>query len=58
MAGGHFNRRTDELTRAAPGETADQLNSGDCFAYALAKALDAPLLFKGEDLAQTDVKRA
>ncbi len=34
------------------------LNFGDCFAYALAKALDAPLLFKGEDFAKTDVKRA
>jgi ribonuclease VapC len=35
-----------------------KLNFGDCFAYALAKALDAPLLFKGEDFAGTDVKRA
>jgi ribonuclease VapC len=35
-----------------------KLNFGDCFAYALAKALDAPLLFKGDDFAQTDVKRA
>ena len=33
------------------------LNFGDCFAYALAKALDAPLLFKGADFAKTDVKR-
>jgi len=38
--------------------TKAQLNFGDCFAYALAKALDAPLLFKGLDFAQTDVKRA
>lgn len=35
-----------------------KLNFGDCFAYALAASLDAPLLFKGEDFAQTDVKRA
>jgi ribonuclease VapC len=35
-----------------------KLNFGDCFAYALAKALDAPLLFKGGDFALTDVKRA
>jgi ribonuclease VapC len=34
------------------------LNFGDCFAYALAKARDLPLLFKGEDFAATDVKRA
>jgi len=31
------------------------LNFGDCFAYALAKATGEPLLFKGNDFAQTDV---
>jgi ribonuclease VapC len=31
------------------------LNFGDCFAYALAKDLDEPLLFKGTDFSQTDV---
>lgn len=34
------------------------LNLGDCAAYALAKSLDAPLLFKGTDFAKTDVRRA
>jgi ribonuclease VapC len=34
------------------------LNLGDCFAYALAKQLDAPLLFKGDDFGVTDVRRA
>jgi ribonuclease VapC len=34
------------------------LNLGDCAAYALAKSLDAPLLFKGADFAQTDVRVA
>lgn len=34
------------------------LNFGDCFAYGLAKALDAPLLFKGADFGKTDVKIA
>ncbi len=34
------------------------LNLGDCFSYALAKAMDAPLLFKGEDFQYTDVKVA
>ena len=32
-----------------------RLNFGDCFAYALAKELDEPLLFKGNDFAQTDI---
>lgn len=31
------------------------LNFGDCFAYALAKELDEPLLFKGDDFRHTDV---
>lgn len=34
------------------------LNFGDCFAYALAKTLDAPLLFVGNDFARTDLKAA
>lgn len=34
------------------------LNFGDCFAYALAQATGEPLLFKGGDFAQTDVKKA
>ncbi len=34
------------------------LNFGDCFAYALAKEMDEPLLFKGTDFARTDVEVA
>ena len=34
------------------------LNFGDCFPYALAKATGEPLLFKGDDFAQTDVLAA
>ncbi|MBI1775369.1 MAG: type II toxin-antitoxin system VapC family toxin [Proteobacteria bacterium] len=34
------------------------LNFGDCFAYALAKHAGEPLLFKGEDFARTDIRRA
>ena len=32
-----------------------QLNFGDCFAYALAKASGEPLLFKGNDFIHTDI---
>ncbi len=32
-----------------------QLNFGDLFSYALAKSRDIPLLFKGDDFAQTDI---
>lgn len=35
-----------------------QLNFGDCFAYALAKARGEPLLFKGDDFTHTDVSPA
>jgi len=35
-----------------------QLNFGDCFAYALAKATGEPLLFKGDDFGHTDVTPA
>jgi ribonuclease VapC len=34
------------------------LNFGDLFAYALARTLDEPLLYKGEDFGQTDVRSA
>ena len=34
------------------------LNYGDCFSYALAKHLNAPLLFKGDDFSKTDIPSA
>lgn len=34
------------------------LNFGDCFAYALARDLQEPLLFKGDDFRHTDVRPA
>ncbi len=34
------------------------LNFGDCFAYALAEVTQEPLLFKGRDFSQTDIKVA
>ena len=34
------------------------LNFGDCLSYAVAKHLDAPLLFKGDDFHHTDVESA
>lgn len=35
-----------------------RLNLGDCFSYALAKALDVPLLYKGDDFPRTDIRSA
>lgn len=34
------------------------LNFGDCLSYALARATDEPLLFKGNDFARTDIVSA
>ena len=41
--------------RFGKGHHAAGLNYGDCFAYALARVLDEPLLFKGNDFSQTDL---
>ncbi len=35
-----------------------ELNFGDCFSYALAKATNEPLLFKGNGFALTDIAPA
>jgi ribonuclease VapC len=39
------------------GEMPAALNFGDLFAYALARQLQLPLLFKGDDFPATDVLR-
>jgi ribonuclease VapC len=39
------------------GEDPAVLSFGDLFAYALARRLGLPLLFKGDDFARTDVQR-
>ncbi len=45
----------DAFRRYGKGRHPAGLNFGDCFAYALAKLLDEPLLFKGNDFALTDI---
>ena len=44
--------------RFGKGRHPAKLNFGDCFSYALAQRLDAPLLFKGDDFPQTDIRCA
>ena len=44
--------------RYGKGNHPAALNFGDCFAYALARAENEPLLFKGNDFAQTDIAAA
>jgi ribonuclease VapC len=45
----------DALLRFGKGRHPARLNLGDCFAYALSKGRDVPLLFKGDDFARTDI---
>ena len=44
--------------RFGKGNHVAKLNLGDCFAYALSKARNEPLLFKGDDFRLTDVEAA
>jgi ribonuclease VapC len=48
----------EAFRRFGKGRHRAALNFGDCFTYALARTLDAPLLFKGDDFVLTDLKRA
>jgi ribonuclease VapC len=43
------------FVRYGKGRHPAGLNLGDCAAYAVAKSLDLPLLFKGDDFSKTDV---
>jgi ribonuclease VapC len=57
------DRAQAQIARAAfvrfgKGRAPAGLNFGDCFAYALARAMGRPLLFKGSDFSQTDVTPA
>jgi ribonuclease VapC len=44
--------------RYGKGAHPARLNLGDCCSYALARRMGEPLLFKGDDFAQTDVLSA
>jgi ribonuclease VapC len=45
----------DAFARYGRGNHPARLNMGDCFAYACARSLGVPLLFKGADFSQTDI---
>lgn len=46
---------TDAFARYGKGRHPASLNMGDCFSYAVAKLRGAPLLYKGDDFALTDL---
>ena len=51
-------RAIDAFRRYGRGRHPASLNIGDCFAYALAAAMEEELLFKGDDFARTDIRSA
>lgn len=48
----------DAFRRFGKGRHPASLNLGDCFSYSLARILDQPLLFKGNDFIHTDIRKA
>ena len=48
-------RALSAFERYGRGRHPAALNMGDCFAYACARVLDMPLLFKGDDFPLTDI---
>jgi len=54
----HADQARRAWRRYGKGRHPAGLNYGDCFSYALAKLTDEPLLFKGNDFAQTDIPAA
>ncbi|MGX5735509.1 type II toxin-antitoxin system VapC family toxin [Bosea thiooxidans] len=48
----------EAFVRFGKGRHPAKLNLGDCFSYALAKSLNAPLLYKGDDFGRTDIASA
>ena len=54
----HADIAIEAFRRYGKGRHRAGLNIGDCFAYALAKANDLPLLFKGDDFRRTGIRSA
>lgn len=52
----HYREAETALDRFGKGRHPASLNMGDCFSYAVAAVAKAPLLFKGHDFGQTDLK--
>jgi len=51
-------RTAQAYQRWGKGNHPARLNYGDCFAYELATSQNCPLLYVGQDFAQTDVQSA
>lgn len=51
-------RAIEAFHRFGKGRHPAKLNFGDCLSYGLAKSMDEPLLFKGNDFTQADIVAA
>ncbi|HEV7769817.1 MAG TPA: type II toxin-antitoxin system VapC family toxin [Solirubrobacterales bacterium] len=54
----HRDAASEAFIRYGKGRHPAALNYGDCMTYATARVAGAPLLFVGEDFAQTDIAPA
>ena len=52
----HYCEAEKAFDRFGKGRHPAGLNMGDCFSYAVAAISKAPLLFKGRDFGETDIK--
>ncbi len=56
LTGEAARRIAAAYTRWGKGQHSAALNFGDCFAYDVAKTKGCPLLYVGQDFAQTDIE--
>lgn len=54
----HWREALDAFRRYGKGRHPAALNFGDCLSYAVARLAGLPLLFVGNDFAQTDIEAA
>jgi ribonuclease VapC len=53
----HYGAAVDAWLRYGKGRHPASLTFGDCLSYAVARLANEPLLFVGDDFAQTDIAR-
>lgn len=54
----HWEVAMEAFSRYGKGRHPARLNYGDCMAYATARLAEMPLLYLGDDFAQTDIQPA
>lgn len=54
----HWQAAVEAFSRYGKGRHSAALNFGDCMSYAVAQITKMPLLYVGDDFAQTDIQAA